>query len=94
MATTRLNSAYQLGRMTAENVVIVIGFAVAARYANTVMVTAASAAAADAASAAATGLCLTAAASAAVASILCGCPCRWLRKFHYANYLHQSCWDN
>lgn len=89
MATTRLNSAYQLGRMTAENVVIVIGFAVAARYANTVMVTAASAAAADAASAAA-----TAAASAAVASILCGCPCRWLRKFHYANYLHQSCWDN
>lgn len=89
MATTRLNSAYQLGRMTAENVVIVIGFAVAARYANTVMVTAASAAAADAASVAA-----TAAASAAVASILCGCPCRWLRKFHYANYLHQSCWDN
>lgn len=86
MATTRLNSAYQLGRMTAENVVIVIGFAVAARYANTVMVTAASAAAADAASAAAT--------AAAVASILCGCPCRWLRKFHYANYLHQSCWDN
>lgn len=85
MATTRLNSAYQLGRMTAENVVIVIGFAVAARYANTVMVTAASAASV---------LCHTAAASAAVASILCGCPCRWLRKFHYANYLHQSCWDN
>lgn len=37
-----------------ENVVIVIGFAVAARYANTVMVTAA-----DAASAAATGLSAT-----------------------------------